>query len=118
MENIKKLPQLGRACQSKDYFTGDPIISNYTSTSVQVDIYNDTPVIPFSNGSEFSDWDIRNCGDCTKSDQCQLIKRLSYAYFDNGKIQFKTAKRIGYKSISIQKNGVFVSLTNCKEKSK
>jgi hypothetical protein len=45
----------------------------------------------------------------------KLEFRLSIGYLDDGKIPFKTAKRIGFNYFGIQHNGAFVHLTKCKE---
>ncbi len=58
---------------------------------------------PFSCGSQYGDWDLNNCDQCKKGAkepdneiQCELQNDLVYAYFDDGTISKKTAKRIGY----------------------
>ncbi len=58
---------------------------------------------PFSCGSQYGDWNSSNCDQCKKGAKepdneikCELQNALVYAYFDDGTISKKIAKRIGY----------------------
>ena len=75
-------------------------------------------VNPFSNGSEFDCWHTYNCENCSR-EFCALRERLMIAYLDDGKIPFKTARRIGINRIAVQSNGfTCVDLGDCKEQIK
>lgn len=97
--------------------------------AAEVKITNDAPIHIFSNGSEADGWFSCNCYECPKRNGkakdamdirkdggCSLELRLAIAQMDDGKIPFKTAKRIGYSSLTVQRNGVFANLSDCKEK--
>ena len=59
---------------------------------------------PFSNGSQFADWESCNCDRCTKSKlgddgyaiNCPLLNALFEAQMDDGTISEADAKGIGY----------------------
>ena len=140
---MKKIPKLifGKKNLVQDEIFGDEEIGYSNGSCVsfpaiaggkikaEASIYGNVPVHIFSNGSEAEGWFSRNCYDCPKRNAeardamdirkeggCPLELRLAIAYIDDGKIPFKTAKRIGYSYLGIQENGVFVHLTICKEK--
>lgn len=88
----------------------------FARSSHMVTVYHDQPVRPFSNGSQYDSWAYQNCEQCSKYKTCFLAERLSLAYLNTGEIPFKTVKRIGYDGLSIDKNGMFAKLSECKEK--
>jgi hypothetical protein len=59
---------------------------------------------PFSNGSQFTDWEGSNCERCTKSAlnddswaiNCTLLNALFTAQIEDGSIDEATARRLGY----------------------
>lgn len=56
---------------------------------------------PFSNGSQYCDWDSRNCCNCIKysttdPDKCEIQNALSEACFGDGTVTEDIAKRMGY----------------------
>jgi hypothetical protein len=51
---------------------------------------------PFSNGTQWLDWQASNCDRCTKQNNCQLIDALNVAYFGDGSVSDKIAKRLAY----------------------
>lgn len=69
-------------------------------------------VRPFSNGSQFSDWEDRNCWRCKKSYHnnppgkredgydmpynCELDEAITVAYLGDGTLSEEQGKRIGY----------------------
>jgi hypothetical protein len=59
-------------------------------------------VRPFSNGTQFMDWENANCSRCKKysedASSCDLVTALTFAYFDDGTISAEHAQRIGYDS--------------------
>lgn len=142
MEQFTKYPLFGKAYIIKDDVFNDwcyrepgagctvsPVIGSAVSTQNNVQVRNNTPVRPFSNGSGADYWMNHNCHDCERFNceasnpdalreygGCPLEMRLGLAWVGDGKIPFKTAKRIGFKSLSVQENGVFVCLSDCKEK--
>jgi hypothetical protein len=129
VDEKKTLPLFGRCNIVEDevlgggecYKIGDnvyvhPAKQNRTCSIVEMEINNGLMITPFACGSEGCDWLDRNCGNCKKENNCQLNERLHIAYFDDGKIPFKTAKRIGYTTLAVQRLGIFVDLDNCKEK--
>lgn len=134
-EVITQYPLFGKANLVQNEFgvgykkgnsTSYPALSSkFIEVPAQINLLTEINV--FSNGSEFDGWHCSNCDNCSKFKQdlsnpnelkqggCPLELRLAIAYMDNGKIPFKTAKRIGYKRLSIQKNGIFVKLSKCNE---
>lgn len=142
MEQFTKYPLFGKAYIVKDDVFNDwcyrepgagctvsPVIGSAVSTQNNVQVSNNTPVRPFSNGSEADYWMSRNCGECSRCNAavldpndlrqqggCSMFLRLSLAAMDDGKIPFKVAQRIGFKKLSVQESGVFVRLSDCKEK--
>lgn len=59
---------------------------------------------PFSNGSQFADWENRNCDRCRLAPRgefaqyrCPIQKALGLAYWDSGDVSQKIADRMGYK---------------------
>jgi hypothetical protein len=140
MDKITKYPLFGKAYLVEDPFGGyayrppgggyttSPVISGGEITS-EVTIYGNTPTRIFSNGSEFDRWTHYNCNQCKKQNMeagnpddiriqggCCLELRIALAYMDDGKIPFKTVKRIGTRYVSISERGVFAGLSACKEK--
>lgn len=122
----ENMPQFGSSrisvndiFEDKQYYTGwcytaPPIrCKKDQEVTVQIDLL--TPVTPFSSGSQADNWEYNNCTGCKKLGKCALMTRINLAYVDDGTIPFKTAKRIGYESISVQKNGIFVRLGDCNE---
>lgn len=61
----------------------------------------DSLIRPFHCGSQFADWEDRNCNRCYKSatdtrrGTCSLQQRLGEAYWGNGTVTAKVAERIG-----------------------
>jgi hypothetical protein len=58
---------------------------------------------PFSCGSQFADWESRNCDRCKKfnpddinKSECDLTLALGDAYLGDGEITEEIAKRIGF----------------------
>jgi hypothetical protein len=60
----------------------------------------------FSNGSQYMDWDNRNCAKCSKITwdkdgnavtSCKLYDAICMAAIDAGEVDAETAKRLGYK---------------------
>lgn len=122
----ENMPQFGSSRISidaifgrKQYYTGwcytTPAIRCKKDQEVTVQIDLLTPVTPFSSGSQADNWEHNNCPGCKKREKCALMDRINLAYLGDGTIPFKTAKRIGYESISVQKNGIFVELEDCNE---
>lgn len=139
MEQITKYPLFGKIALVKDDVMQEvgyrepgsncimhPALRGAPVTT-EATIYTDVRVRTFSTGSEFMGWTCRNCELCAKykndiaeptdirNGGCSLELRLAIAYMDDGKIPFKTAKRIGFTYLSISRNGVFARLGNCKE---
>lgn len=64
-------------------------------------------VQPFSNGSQYGDWQDRNCTGCWKSStnrdpdkpfhrfNCQIDKALGEAYWGDGQVSDEIANRMG-----------------------
>lgn len=56
----------------------------------------------FSNGSQYADWQSRNCDRCTKYNpekydgQCDLDLALGMSYIDDGLLEQPIAERLGY----------------------
>jgi len=60
-------------------------------------------ITPFSCGTQFGDWQERNCENCNKFDSdnpdnsnCEIDEALLIAYFDDGTVSAEIAKRMGY----------------------
>lgn len=62
-------------------------------------------VVPFSNGSQFGDWQESNCASCTKGrlaatsfDQlvCEIDRALAEAYVGEGRIPLAIWDRMGH----------------------
>ncbi len=59
---------------------------------------------PFSNGTQFQDWNYANCERCVKSDaatkdgqsKCEIFNALWNTYLGSGDISEDIAKRMGY----------------------
>ena len=58
---------------------------------------------PFSNGSQYADWEASNCGRCKKAvgdgDEgypCEIQKALDYACVGTGKILLEIWDRMGH----------------------
>lgn len=59
---------------------------------------------PFSNGTQFCDWEESNCNRCQKVDisgpydksECPIFNALTLAYVDDGTVDEEIAKRMGY----------------------
>lgn len=58
---------------------------------------------PFSNGTQYLDWETSNCSRCTKTLErhdgyfiCSIEAALNAAMFDDGTISESIAKRMGY----------------------
>lgn len=65
----------------------------------------DDRVTPFSNGSQFMDWEANNCLRCTKrwdegihTFYCDLDAELTIAAVDDGTLRAETARRLGFDS--------------------
>ena len=80
--------------------------------------------IPFSNGTEATNWVEENCGQCIKCDPedstgkttCPMEFDIATGFI-SGEISFETCQKIGYTKLSEQKNGNFVDLKRiCKER--
>ena len=62
----------------------------------------DARIRPFSNGSEYTAWQERNCGKCAKFDPdslevaCPIDEALLSAYWDDGTISKEMADKIGF----------------------
>jgi hypothetical protein len=59
-------------------------------------------VRPFHCGSQYADWESRNCDNCTKGlkigrarFRCPLQKAITIAYWDDGTVSEDIADRIG-----------------------
>ena len=70
---------------------------------------------PFSNGSQFVDWESSNCGDCKlyNPDEysvttCQIHEALADAAIDDGKVSQGIAKRMGYLGEDGSENGNYI----------
>ena len=60
-------------------------------------------VCPFSNGSQFSDWQSANCERCKKftpsvenPPKCELDYEIGMAYLGDGRVTLDIARRMGY----------------------
>lgn len=139
-EAITPYPLFGKAYIEKDEIFGDwcyrepgsnctmsPVIGSAISTEDNVQVYNNTPVTIFSNGSEADWWMCNNCHECKRmkpvsnplelrNGGCPLEYRIAIAAMHDGTIPFKAAKRIGFENLSIQRHGLFAHLSSCKEK--
>jgi len=56
---------------------------------------------PFSNGTQFLDWEASNCERCTKFNpdgpsKCKLRHALLTAYWADGSVSERVAKGLGY----------------------
>jgi len=52
-------------------------------------------MIPFSTSTQFTNWTVANCGDCIKSDNCDINETLSLAYIGDGEVSDDIAERMG-----------------------
>ena len=52
---------------------------------------------PFSNGTQYSDWEACNCDRCKKADNdnCDIINVLAEAYVGDGEVTEDIAKKMG-----------------------
>jgi hypothetical protein len=62
-----------------------------------------TDISPFSNGTQYLDWEASNCDSCSKSNEsfdklprCDIQYALAGAYVSSGKVTEEIAKRMGY----------------------
>lgn len=138
MNEITKYPLFGKVALIKDEIFGglayqepgsgcimSPAFRGGKAKSESI-IYTDVRCHIFSNGTEAEGWFESNCYRCSKQldireptdlrqGGCALEFRLGMAYVDDGKIPFKTVRRIGYLQLVVQNNGVFAHLSDCKE---
>lgn len=65
---------------------------------------SDSNVRPFSNGSQFDDWEVKNCEECSKGFDhetmapatCDISDTLQVAFWDDGNITPEIAGRMAY----------------------
>ena len=67
-------------------------------------------VRPFSNGSQYGDWRMRNCDHCAKSwdnmkpqsddgkGPCEIDNAIGTAYIGSGSVDESIGKRMGYEN--------------------
>ena len=58
-------------------------------------IYEDTKVRPFSNGSEYVDWTASNCDHCKCAENCDIEAALGLASVGDGRVSSYIYKRMG-----------------------
>jgi len=51
---------------------------------------------PFSNGTQWLDWEASNCDRCTKLDKCELRDALNVAYYGDGSVPTEIGARLAY----------------------
>ncbi len=51
---------------------------------------------PFANGSQFVDWEDRNCSVCSKLGDCSMSVALTVACFGDGTLSEASARGIGF----------------------
>ncbi len=51
---------------------------------------------PFDTGSQYGDWDQRNCEECWKVKRCAIVRATSGAYLGDGQVSDDIARRMGW----------------------
>lgn len=52
-------------------------------------------VRPFSTGSQYMDWEAKNCDGCDLRHRCSILRALAFACIDDGTITATMATRMG-----------------------
>lgn len=79
------------------------------------------PTQPFHCGTQFSDWEDRNCSYCVKSStfadgDCDIDAALTMAYWGDGQVPDEIAERMGYLDHSPPRQEGFSYNWDCPER--